>query len=611
MNFPSLLLLASMTIGAITASFAAPRYPADADRPLSPGHTTYFINPTAGADTHPGTDRQHPWRSFGPLNQLRLSPGDRVEILAPGSFEQTLLLTGAGTAKEPVEVHFAPGRYDLHPEHAYREAYQISNTNALPDEAKAVAFLLRRAKHFRLSGAGATMVHRGKMIEVCIDHSEDITISDLAFDYHRPTVSEYKVAAVGDGHVDLQIHRDSPYSIDDGKITWQGEGWSHQDGLTQQLDLATDEVWRRRDPLKGLKMEEIKPFLVRAHGKTDLKPQRIYQVRKTERDCAGVFTRRSKDITWKNVHFRFLHGMGLVHQFSENLTFDAVTLAPEKASGRTTSAWADGIHISGCKGKVLVKDCFFSGTHDDPINVHGTHLRVVERLPDQQVKVRFMHKQTFGFLAFNPGDDIEFVHTDTLATYGPNTVTEAKMLNPKELLLTLKHPLPAEFRENDAMENITWTPAVEIRGCTMERIPTRGFLLTTRRPVLVEDNTFLATRMSGIRIENGATGWCESGCVRNLTIRNNKFIRCAEPVIHIDPQNTVPNNAVHQNIRIENNEFVLRRKSIIKAKSTKGLHFTGNTIRATEELDDASTILTKDCADVVAKGNNYELRPKP
>ena len=101
-----------------------------------------------------------------------------------------------------------------------------------------------------------------------------------------------------------------------------------------------------------------------------------------------------------------------------------------------------------------MKDCFFSGTHDDPINVHGTHLRVVERLPDQQVKVRFMHKQTFGFLAFNPGDDIEFVHTDSLATYGPNTVKEAKMINPKELLLTLAHPVSAEFRENDAMENV-------------------------------------------------------------------------------------------------------------------------------------------------------------
>ena len=37
-----------------------------------------------------------------------------------------------------------------------------------------------------------------------------------------------------------------------------------------------------------------------------------------------------------------MHGMGLINQFSENLTFDTVAIAPDPASGRTTAAWADG-----------------------------------------------------------------------------------------------------------------------------------------------------------------------------------------------------------------------------------------------------------------------------
>ena len=67
----------------------------------------------------------------------------------------------------------------------------------------------------------------------------------------------------------------------------------------------------------------------------------------------------------------------------------------------------DGLHVSGCRGRRLVKDCVFSGAHDDAINIHGTYLRVVERLPGRQVKARSMHPQTFGFLAFSPGDEIE------------------------------------------------------------------------------------------------------------------------------------------------------------------------------------------------------------
>jgi len=59
------------------------------------------------------------------------------------------------------------------------------------------------------------------------------------------------VAAVGHGYVDLQIHKDSHYKIDNGQITWEGEGWTYKTGLAQELDLRSNEVWRRRDPLSN------------------------------------------------------------------------------------------------------------------------------------------------------------------------------------------------------------------------------------------------------------------------------------------------------------------------------------------------------------------------
>ena len=128
-------------------------------------------------------------------------------------------------------------------------------------------------------------------------------------------------------------------------------------------------------------------------------------------------------------------------------------------------------------------------------------------------------------------------------------------------------------------------------------IPTRGFLITTRRPVLVEDNDFHATNMSAILIENDASGWFESGCVRDMLIRNNRFHRCGVPVIHINPRNSVPNPQVHRNIRIENNKFHLLGQPAIVAKSTTDLRVTGNRIYSTQDIDDAKSIQIKDCAD--------------
>ncbi len=573
---------------------------------ISPGNTTYYINPETGDDQDSGLKENRAWRTFSHINQLQLAAGDRVEITSPGSFDQTFILKGEGTADDPVEVHFAAGRYDFFTDNITRKKYNISNTNSQPDSLKAIGILIEGAKHFNISGPGAEIICRGKMIEVCIDSCENISISDLHFDYHRPTVSEFKVVEVGEDYVDLQIHKDSEYRIEDGNIIWYGEGWTfHTRILGQELNLETNDVRRLWNPIEGMQFEEIKPNLVRARGEHKVKKDHVYQLRETFRDYAAVFTRRSKNITWKNVDFYFLHGMGLVSQFSENLTYDAVSIAPDSTSGRTTAAWADILHISGCKGKVLVKDCIFKGAHDDAINIHGTYLQVVEKVSENQIKLRFMHHQTYGFMAVNPGDEIEFVDAESYESHGLNRVKDAVLLNPKEILLTLEERVPRELDLGDVIENVTWTPEVEIRGCHVSWIPTRGFLLATRKKVLVEENVFLATHMGAILLGIDANKWFESGYVRDMTIRNNKFVRCAEPVIHIEPRNSKANSRVHQNIRIENNEFILRNDLILKAKSANNIVITGNTIVSEKKLNDEMIIETSDCSNITLVQNQY------
>ena len=111
--------------------------------------------------------------------------------------------------------------------------------------------------------------------------------------------------------------------------------------------------------------------------------------------------------------------------------------------------------------------------------------------------------------------------------------------------------------------------------------------------------------MSAILLEDDAKGWYESGCVRDMTIRKNRFVLCAEPVININPQNSVANDSVHQNIRIENNDFLLRGTTSVRAKSTRGLSVTGNTVYSEEQADDGVAIETSDCSDLKMEKNRY------
>ena len=562
--------------------------------------STYCIHPSRGSDSHPGT-REEPWKTFGPLCSHQLGPGERLEVF-PGTYTRGLLLRAAGSAENPVQVLFHPGDYHVFPGGGPERLYNISNCNDDADTPKTVALLIESSQHVDLSGEGARVICRGKMIEVGIDRSHTIRVSGFALDYHRPTVSEWTVLSATSGHADLAVHEHSSYEVKSNAITWVGEGWEYTTGLAQDLNPTTHRVERVPDPLATMTVEETGPNRLRVYGEHTMREGHVFQLRDTFRDCAGIFVQQSAHITFSDIDIYFMHGMGVLCQFSDTITLERVAIAPEKDSGRTTAAWADCTHFSGCRGRIVLQDCVFRGAHDDAVNIHGTHLRIIEGTGERQVRVRFMHRQTYGFPAFNPGDDIEFVRWDSLEPFGTSRVVHAELTEPREMLLTLNTPLP-EWRTDDVIENTSWTPEVEIRGCMAMRIPSRGFLLTTRKPVLVTGNTFIRVR-NGIHIESDAEGWFESGCVRDMVIRGNTFLNGKGPAIRISPHNSVPNPGVHRNIVIRDNVFDLAEEQVaVEAMGVTGLVARDNRRTGVSRNDRAMVVDT--CAEVTVEEPVY------
>jgi hypothetical protein len=568
---------------------------------------TYFIHPGRGSDDADGLTQGAAWKGFGPLGQTALGPGDRVEVIAPGPLDRTLHIRGQGAPDVPITIHLAPGRYDCHPARMERRLYNISNCNDGRLLEKAVAVLVEHASHVRIEGPGAKLICRGKMIELCVDHSHDVEVTGLTFDYHRPTVSEFTVESITADAADLRVHPDSTYELIDGQIRWIGEGWDYTTGLAQELILETDEVWRRADPLLGLRIEELSPNHLRAHGKHDMTAGRVFQLRNTFRDYCGVFFNRSEGITLRQVQLAYMHGMGVLGQFTKDITLEGVTVAPDESSGRTTAAWADCLHLSGCRGQVNVRDCVFNGAHDDAINIHGTYLRIIEQIGQRQVRVAFMHRQTFGFQAFDPGDSIEFVHADSLESFANGCVTAVEALSPYEQLLTLAEDVPTDWQPDDVIENVTWTPQVHISGCTARRIPSRGFLLTTRGTTIVEDCTFVRLR-HGIQLELDARKWFESGPVQDMTMRDNRFVNGKGAAIRMTPDAAKPGPPINRNITITGNQFRLTDgHAAVEATRICGLKITNNTLLGDAADDVNQQFKTDGCEEVVVDGNRPML----
>jgi len=280
------------------------------------------------------------------------------------------------------------------------------------------------------------------------------------------------------------------------------------------------------------------------------------------------------------------------------------------------------MHFSSCKGEIKVENSHFKGMHDDPINVHGTHLKITEIISSTKLKIAFMHHQTYGFEAFFANDSIAFVHAESLQVFAHGFIKSAKLISTREMEVELMQPVANELLLGDCLENLTWTPAFTLRNCRFESTNTRGLLVSTRKKVLIEGNTFYRTGMHAILISDDASSWYESGPVQDVLIRNNIFEECSfnltpdNYIIAIAPENhqLVKGYYVHKNIRIENNIFKVYDRPLIKARSTNGLVFSNNTINQSYLMNPGSNKISMQltaCKNVSIQNNTFNTVWKP
>lgn len=509
------------------------------------------------------------------------------------------------------------GRYDFWPEDAARRDWFISNTSSeeeCPSKTKTVGLLLEGMRDFVIEGSGATLMFHGKMTMVALNSCRNVVLRNLHFDFERPGGSELTYTDVDEDGVEVALHRDSRYEIVDGRIRLYGEGWQSEKIHCIEYDPSTEHFFHSDgwNVLASSPAVETAPGRIRFTTPPGFRPRigNTLTVRDIIRDQVGMFLYRSEGVTLENLGVHYMHGLGIVSQYSRDVTMRRVDCMPREGSGRILASSADFMHFSGCSGKVRILGCRFAGAQDDPVNVHGTNLRAIAKTGSKTLQLRFMHPQSYGFDAFFPGDTAAFVKASSMLRFAYAEVAAVRRLSDRVVEVTFDRPIPVGLElGHDCVENMTCTPEVEIRDCFFTRTSTRGTLVTTPRKVVIADNVYRKTGMSAILIEGDAEGWYESGPVKDVLIQGNTFIDCAwnggpaKAVIALHPSNTEvdPQRPVHENVRIIGNRFLISGNPVLYAKSTGGLVFRDN---AAEILPggpspDGPLFLLEGCGDAV------------
>ncbi|MCX4679236.1 right-handed parallel beta-helix repeat-containing protein [Streptomyces sp. NBC_01433] len=517
----------------------------------------------------------------------------------------------ARTVKGPVRVLFPHGTYQIYPEQAEVRELYLSNTVGADQNYrdKRIGILVEDMSDVTIDGGASHLQFHGLMTTFAAIRSRNVTVQNFSFDVTAPKVVDASVSgtgvADGRGYRVLSIPPGNPFSVAGNQVTWLGEKspaagrpyWSGVDGMryTQVHDPAAKRTWRGSNPLftDVASMADLGGNKLRieyTNGTAPTDRGLVYQMREDTRDTASAFFWESKDVTVRGLRARYLHGFGFLGQMSENITIDDNEFRTDPASGRSTVGFADFVQMSGVKGTVRVTNNLFDGAHDDAINIHGTYVEVTGRPAPNTLTLTYQHAQTAGFPQFHPGDKAEIVAKRTMAAVpgappevvsveGPSGQDHGKPLT--TMTVTFDRAIPSSVTAGDfVVENTTYTPAVVISGNTFRNIPTRGVLVTTRQPVVIQDNVFDGNQMSSVFISSDAYQWYESGPVRDVLIRNNRFLRPASPVIFVEPTNQAVDAAtpVHRNIRIEDNEFRAGDVRLLEVKSASVVTFERNDV---------------------------------
>jgi polygalacturonase len=294
----------------------------------------------------------------------------------------------------------------------------------------------------------------------------------------------------------------------------------------------------------------------------------------------AILIHEAKNTAIKQVTIHSQPGMGIVGHRSHNVLMEGLRIIP--TPGKYQSTNTDATHFTSCTGTIRFNGCMFEGQGDDATNVHAYYHKFTKEIGDDTYEIKLEDRWcTHACVLDFPdvGNTIEIVKKSTLEVVDSLTVLKVDTF-PKEWrsVIKLSGVLPGSYNDFYFID-VTRLPALEFVNSYVGSHLARAVLVKTRN-VLIENCTF--REGTGTAIHIGAEGdWREGAGSANVTIRNNRILRCGRGdgtndgacgiAINVKaPDNTVP--GIHKNIVIEQN--------IIEGENA----FTGISIQGAENV---------------------------
>lgn len=530
--------------------------------------------------------------------------------------------------KNNVLIVFEKGIYHFYPEKANSQYLNISNNDS---GIKRIAFHIGQHSSFEIDGGNSDFIFYGKLIPFYVETSKNISLHHFTINWDSPFVFEALVVNnnTKDNSFDVKVPKDEKYHITNNQLLFRGYDWSI--GLGENIVYNVESKrpyyytskyehdWRK----KTLTAIDLGNRVIRLKGTTAAVPPvgSLYIDKGPHgqnRLFPAIFINDCENFNLASINIYHSGAMALIAQKTNTIHLNKVNVILPPSSSRMISASADATHFVNCKGTISMDSCRFENMLDDATNVHGAYQIVDSILTDHQLALSSGHFQQNGFHLFSPGDTLALVDRLTLKTVCLSRVKGYKVVNDTYFLVETETPLILKpIAHRYVVENLSWKAALTMRNCTVKQNRARSVLVSTTKPVLIENNYF-SSMMAGIRICGDANYWFESGEVNKVVVRNNTFEdigiggHSPQAVLQIDPILRKDYRAgfyFHRNIVFENNIVKTFDPLIVYALSVDGLVIRNNRIMLTQKyksiFGDLSQFDIHHCRNLQIYGNVY------
>jgi hypothetical protein len=366
--------------------------------------------------------------------------------------------------------------------------------------------------------------------------------------------------------------------------------------------------------------EELSQGTVRIHAGYRRTPTagNLLVLRHSRRDHSGIFIIDSKDVRVENVNLYHYPGLGILSQYSENLTYRNVRCVPNEKRGRILAGHDDGFQASNCRGDVTMDSCEFHALMDDPVNIYGVYVRIAEKKDDYTLRCQIALGEMHGLHWARPGETVGFIDGKTMQPAATGVVESFRRIDPEYFELTFREAVPKQAVAGNALENQDWRcKSVTVTNSHFKSSRARGLLVTSPGKVVIANNVFESSG-SAILMECDLNYWYLSAPVDDVLITGNIFkspcltsmYQYTEAVISICPQLPEKDAKLppyNKNIVITDNEFHLFDYPILYALSVDGINFSNNRLIRSYDFEPFHPrkhgLTFEYCRNVTVKGN--------